>query len=90
MVSVLQRFSETVGLNHLPFNSPNLRGKEVQIILIRFDKATGIERSLLLKVSLSSQDIDTGNVTWIGYERDSKGKILPKTVDMAVSMDPEK
>lgn len=72
------------------FNSPNLRGKEIKIILIRFDKAVGIQQSLVLKISLSMDDIEADNLTWIGYERDSKGKILPKTVDMAASMDPEK
>lgn len=70
--------------------SPNLRGKEVQIVLVRLNQAIGIDKSLLFKVTLSTDDIDLEHLTWIGYERDNAGKILPKIVDMAASMDPEK
>ncbi|KAG4074407.1 hypothetical protein HA402_000386 [Bradysia odoriphaga] len=76
-----------VALVHL---CPHLRGKDVQIVLVRFQQAVGIEKSLLFNVTLSKDDIDLENLTWIGYERDNAGKILPKTVDMAASMDPEK
>lgn len=72
------------------FHSPNLRGKEIQIISVRFQKIIGIQSSLLFKVLLSDNDIDAEKLTWIGYERDAKGKILPQTADMASVMDPEK
>lgn len=70
--------------------SPNLRGKEIQVLSVRFKKLIGIEASLLYKVSLSNDDIDSEKLTWIGYERNAKGKILPQTTDMTAFMDPEK
>lgn len=44
----------------------------------------------MYEVELASNDIDAENIKWIGYERNANGKILPKTSDMAASMDPEK
>lgn len=70
--------------------SPNLHGKEIKIISVRFQKLVGIQSSLLYKVSLSNNDIDPANLTWIGYERNANGKILPQVADMTLSMDPEK
>ncbi|KAJ6634983.1 Ubiquitin-like modifier-activating enzyme ATG7 [Pseudolycoriella hygida] len=72
------------------FLVPNLRGKDINIISVRFKKLVGIEASLLFKVSLSNEDVDPDNLTWIGYERNAKGKILSQTADMASIMDPEK
>lgn len=71
-------------------SSPNLRGKEIQIFLVRFQHSLGVAKSLVINVTLSNDDIDMDNLTWIGYERDNSGKILPKIVDMAATMDPEK
>lgn len=70
--------------------SPNLHGKEIQIISVRFQKLVGIQSSLLYKVSLANNDIDPASLTWIGYERNANGKILPQAADMTLSMDPEK
>lgn len=44
----------------------------------------------MFKVALTNDDIDSETITWIGYERNSKGKIIPQTTDMTSFMDPEK
>lgn len=70
--------------------SPNLRGKQIKIISVRCKNVISIENSLVFEVELSKNDLNCNDLKWIGWEKNEKGKLLPRLAQMASSMDPEK
>lgn len=73
-----------------PHDSPQLRGKTINVLSVRVKGAKSIENSLVFSVKLPEADIDASNLKWIGWEANNQGKYLPKCAMMAASMDPEK
>lgn len=57
---------------------------------MRVKKSVSLVTSVLFTIKLPKDDVDIGNVKWIGWEPNDQGKYIPKCASLAASMDPQK
>jgi ubiquitin-like modifier-activating enzyme ATG7 len=70
---------------------PVLIGKQIKVISVRQDEKRSLIASKIFTIDLQSvKNIEKNEVKWTGWERNSQGKLLPKTAAMGDSMDPVK
>lgn len=70
---------------------PILIGKQIKVISVRQDEHRTLAPSLIFTTDLKgATNIEKEAVKWTGWERNSQGKLLPKTCAMGDSIDPIK
>lgn len=70
---------------------PILNGKNIKVISIRQDVQRSLSPSLIFNIKLEGNaEMKKSEIKWTGWERNSQGKMLPKSVSMGETMDPIK
>lgn len=81
---------------HICFNlviySPNLCGKPLSILALRLsrnsDNAWSAQNSFCVTIQLIVNKLE--NVSWLGWQRNTKGKFGPRSANLSDTMDPVK
>ncbi|XP_053687462.1 ubiquitin-like modifier-activating enzyme ATG7 [Sabethes cyaneus] len=71
-------------LGYLYMTCPIIAGKQINCVCIHKDAKS----SIVYRIQMPSNDLDLNEASWIGWEADENGKLLPRIADMAKTMDP--